>query len=87
MTLERLGRAKHPTLGDCVKIGCMIDRRREVVLFPVDQRSRTMHPKHPTGYDPNTLERAGSYAPSLSFYSELCRYAQFRWPKPGVQSS
>lgn len=79
MSFERLGRDKHPMFGDCVKIACMIDRKREVVLFPVDQRERARHPKHATGYDPETGESMGCYSPSLSFYSELCRYAQFRW--------
>lgn len=47
-------------------------------LFPINQSSHTMHPRHPTGYCVQTGAPA-SYAPSLSYYKDLCKYAGFRW--------
>jgi hypothetical protein len=76
--IERLGRITHETLGKCVKVAVIVDRQRKIVLFPVNQ-FRTMHPRHPSGYYPETGKYEACYSPSCSFYSELVKYAQFRW--------
>lgn len=89
MGMERLGKVSHPLIGSMVKValvtwdGSRQRQDRRELLFPTDQRRITMHPKHPTGFDPETGTPAASVAPSCSFYADLCRYGQFRWPERG----
>lgn len=101
--MERLGRVKHPDLGECVKVrlwswegpaelGEAGQYVSQVLLFPKHQHGRVKHPRHPTGYavDGNIITGRASVSPSCSYYSELCRYGEFRFsarakdsPAPG----
>lgn len=85
--IEKLGRVDHPELGRCVKVafstwdgGTQRHNRTEAV-FPILQAGQTLHPRHPTGYSETTGERVACISPSCSFYSELLRYAGFRWDR------
>jgi hypothetical protein len=96
--IERLGRVKHPVLGDCVKVKLRHwvgpvyagDKGKEVwtdYLFPRDQFNHAMHPRHASGFDPNGKNVTGCFSPSLSYFSELCKYANFRWTRPNDNNS
>jgi hypothetical protein len=52
----------------------------EEVAFPVNQARITIHPRCPTGYNTKTGGRV-CVAPSVPCYSDLTRYAQFRWKR------
>lgn len=81
--LERLGKLKHPEHGPCVRAAFYTwDGTRHVrteAIFPVRQAKHTCHPRHPTGYDERTDDRVASVSPSCSFYSDLCRFGNFKW--------
>lgn len=88
--LKRLGRGKAPIIGKYVVVeyktwegperpgskGRVRVNRR---VFPINQWAIAKHPRHPSGYDPETGKHVACVAPSCNFYSELCRYAGFRW--------
>lgn len=93
---QRLGRKKHPVHGPGVEaIYRLWDGEKgreywEKAWFPVDQRQHTLHPRCPTGYNPDfdptlkpedcpPLVRVACVSKSVSFYEELCRYGSFRW--------
>lgn len=89
MTLQRLGRVKHPDLGECVRVKLREwegptapgERGRErwtAHLFPVRQAGRATNPRTPSGYD-DSGRRTACVSPSASYHGELCRYANFRW--------
>lgn len=82
---ERKGRLTHPTLGKCVRYAFRTTDNGKLktttAIYPVDQNGRAAHKKHPSGYDESTSKRIGCIAPSCSFYSDLCKYGQFRWSK------
>lgn len=89
--LQLVGRFKnHAELGEGIRVilrswegptrpGEVGRERFTEHLFPRDQRKHEMHPRHPTGYDPVTLDRSASVSPSCSYYRELCRLGRFRW--------
>ena len=49
-----------------------------VEVFPIDQSGRADHPKCPSGYSEDGT-KLSCVSPSCSFYSDLCKYASFRW--------
>lgn len=89
--LQRLGRKKHPVLGEGVEVAYrQWDgwRQREEWCrewFPVRQVGLTKHPRCPTGYPVSILQGPDIPAPtacvsrSASYYEDLCKYAGFRW--------
>ena len=52
-----------------------------VEVFPIDQRNhRAGHPRHLAGYsEDNTFVRQSCVSPSCSFYSDLCKYGNFKF--------
>ena len=85
----RLGRIKHPTLGECVKVALSHwegpespgDEGQRVMtehLFPKNQSARAVYPRHPSGFDQSGA-RSLCVSPSASYYSQLCKYGEFRW--------
>lgn len=87
MRIERIRRGKDQGLGKFVIVRLRTwdeHHQREnwtETLFPVDQTELTLHPQHPTGFDPISGVRNACISLSSSFYRELCKYAGFRWAK------
>jgi len=80
----RHGRTTHPSLGKCVEVSFRTwegTRGKEVwtrAVFPIDQASRQLHRRCPTGYD-DAGDRIACIAPSCSFYGSLVKFGGFRW--------
>lgn len=91
-SMERLGRVKHPLLGECVKVKLRHwvgpvyagDKGKEVwteALFPKEQFKHQIHARHASGFDQEG-NRVICVSSSCSYSSELNKYGNFRWSKP-----
>lgn len=90
--VRRITRGASPLIGKYVVAECRTVRGGDGryaedwtrSLFPVDQSKVATHPRHPSGFCMETGARNACISPSVSFYSDLCSYAGFRWEAPRV---